>query len=840
METAKVKISIGGGYGCFLLSAAVVVSAFAARAEALLWYRFDGDGATVVNKANPGVMDGTFKSINSWGSLGGLGNTAAKFPARGAAFPSGAKLRDGASGTVYADAVQGLTFTGDPSNSGTVCLYKDEMTEAFANLSTFTCEVFFRLPADTAAVETRRAKDILFPLADWRSPDGGGYGWFLGLRKDSASGNFYPFCRCKWNNGSSTPQSKDFQNTAAAVTVGQWHHLAFRLTRDASANTAAGQLILDYVPLTGPASASISGFYGFDHNYGGAFPFLVGADVWRKANNAQNCCFIGEIAEVRVSDAALDVDALLRPVPPGPVDDDTFVCLTADDADWFGTAPSASVAAPYYGILNAAAGSSVVQPFWLLRGSATPAYPALSDVATDGGVRAAGTVRAAYRASDAVADTKALTVSRALDNITLDGVAQDQYCGHVVRIPYEGQGLTEGDFTLEWFFKTDGAVPSGNTINSYTFTYSSFAKIMINQANGSLLTRLIAADGSYTDRPYSGKAVDDAAWHHYALVYDSRYKRCLVYLDYEPIDSTVASLRTTTAVPFCFGGESRNGQVFSGQLDDLRITRRALAAHEFLTTRPVVSAATALDAKFEGDLSSGQDALLAPAGIGKARTDAGAAPTFVSVNRKIDLDGDGVADRTSTQALRIRNGVVVFPWNALAECRDFTVEFFARLNAADNNAMLLRASAGKTETSSVAWALYRVGTGTLRLAVVTSPDGTWNATARKDLDPKTGGLDDMFDGKWHHWAVTAQTDATVPSTTFTVYRDYEVYGNPCVFSGDGTTGGMLAIPYGGTSFSFGGSGALDGVYDDLRVTPSVLSPAAFMHAIPSGTLFILR
>ena len=49
----------------------LVMAAFAVRANAdtLLWYRFDGDGATIVNKANPGTMDGTLKSINTAATL---------------------------------------------------------------------------------------------------------------------------------------------------------------------------------------------------------------------------------------------------------------------------------------------------------------------------------------------------------------------------------------------------------------------------------------------------------------------------------------------------------------------------------------------------------------------------------------------------------------------------------------------------------------------------------------------------------------------------------------------------------------------------------------------------
>ena len=180
--------------------AGAVLAGGTAHADTLLWYRFDGDGATIENKASPGTMDGTLKSINTWGSLGGLGDTAAKFPTRGDAFPEGTRLIDPATDTIHSDTVKSLSFSGDPANSGTVRLLKADTTTAFKQMMSCTCEVFFKLPSDSAAIETRRAKDILFPLVDWGSPDGNGLGWFLGLRKDGSGTGCYPFFRSKHHN----------------------------------------------------------------------------------------------------------------------------------------------------------------------------------------------------------------------------------------------------------------------------------------------------------------------------------------------------------------------------------------------------------------------------------------------------------------------------------------------------------------------------------------------------------------------------------------------------------------------------------------------------------------
>ncbi len=809
-----------------MFTAAIRMLCLAACADTLLWYRFDGDGATIENKAAPGTMDGTLKSINTWGSLGGLGDTAEKFPTRGDAFPDGTRLIDPATDAIPSGTVTSLSFTGDPSNSGTVRLLKADTTTAFKEMTSFTCEAFFKLPGDSAAIEARRAKDILFPLVDWGSPDGNGYGWFFGLRKDSSGTGFYPFFRSKHHNGSSAAQT-DCQDKTY-LNDDKWHHLAVVVTADTSANTATVKLVLDYTTLA--TTKSLTDFRGFHYNNTGNFPFLVGADLWRSSNGAQNCCFMGEIAEVRVSNTALTADKLLRPLPAGPVDADTLVYLPMGDCDWFGSPNTASYKNIYHGVLNAAP-TAAYTPYWYLNSSAIP-YPAVSSYA------AGGMMRDGYLSTETFADVKSMNFSRALGTTANEG---DQYFGHVVRIPYENAHLADGSFTMECFFKTDGQVPSDNAINSYTLLNNSFAKIMINQANGKLLTRLVKPSGNPNYEDFnSTNRVDDAQWHHYALVYDKSQGAFAVYLDYRLITSKTYSLTTETGTVFCFGGEGRYKQAFSGQLDDFRITKRALKANEFLTTRSLVSG-DALFAHFEGDYSTGQDAALASAGEG-GTLGGGSEPTFVDTNRRVDLDGDGKADYTSTKALSLDGGSVVWPHNSLLEKRDFTVEWFAKYNSLAKTSMLLRLGMeSATGTGEICWALYSAVTASdvLNMSANVSGDGAWSGINRVDKQFKDLGT--VADGKWHHWALVAQTNpnATPANTTFKLYRDYEKIGEQ-VFKKDGE-GGILALPSTGTTLSIGtGGNGLKGTIDELRVTPSVLAPENFMRRLPSGLTLSLR
>lgn len=811
MKTSHTSFSIR-----FAALAAAVVSFAVAHADTLLWYRFDGDGATITNKAAPGTMDGTLKSINTWGSLGGLGDTTSKFPTRGDAFPEETRLIDPATDAIHPEAVKSLSFTGDPSNSGVVRLLKDDTTTAFKQMMSMTCEAFFKLPSDSAAIETRRAKDILFPLVDWGSPDGNGLGWFFGLRKDSSSTGFYPFFRSKHHNGSSAVQT-DCQDKTY-INDDKWHHLAVIVTADTSANTATVKLVLDYTTLA--TTKTLSGFYGFHNNNSGNFPFLVGADLWR---SSKSCCFMGEIAEVRVSDTALAADELLRPLPAGPVDADTLIYLPMGDCDWFGSPNTASYANIYHGALNAAP-TAACTPYWT-DGTTSAAYPASA-------ADAIGTaIRDGYFTTDAFADTKSMTFSRAL--------VSGQYAGHALRIPYENAHLAEGSFTMEWFFKTDGQVPSGDAINSYTFLNNTFAKIMINRANGFLLTRLVKAAGGYEDTNTTFR-VDDGAWHHYALVYDFNQKAYSAYLDYSKIASKTYTLTTETNVSFYFGGETAAKQVFSGNLDDFRITKRALRPHEFLTSRTLLSN-DALFAHFDGDYSTGQDSVLAPNAVG-GTLGGGSAPTFVDHAMTLDLDGDERSDLETAKALRLEGSSVVWPRNSLLECRDFTVEWFAKYESLANNAMLLRLGmASDSGTGSLCWALFAPSTA-LQLAAYVSADGSWKDRSREDKIFATRANAGITDGKWHHWALVAEShpNATPADTTFTLYKDYEQVGDSLVFN-NGGAGGIIALPSTGTTLSIGTDGnALNGEIDELRFRCGVQPVSSFMRRLKYPFTLVFR
>ena len=240
-----------------VLSAACFISV--AYSDTLLWYRFDGSGATITNKASPGTMDGTLKSMNTWGSVNALvsDTDTSKFPTRGDAFPEGTRLIDPATDVISSAPVKSLSFTGNQATAGVVLLTKANAA-SLVNLTSFTCEVFFKIPASAAS-----RTPALFPLVTWGEDQNQGWKfgfyrqgsklspWFRGVQKTSAGAN-------------GTVQTINAANgNKDNYTYDTWHHLALVVDGSGDGSTATAKLILDYTEIQ---TLSIASYYGFYFN----------------------------------------------------------------------------------------------------------------------------------------------------------------------------------------------------------------------------------------------------------------------------------------------------------------------------------------------------------------------------------------------------------------------------------------------------------------------------------------------------------------------------------------------------------------------------------------------
>ena len=252
-------------HGCFEFAVLVGVFAIAmsAHADTLLWYRFnESDGATIVNKANPGTMDGTMKSINTWGSLSGLGDT--KFPKRGDAFPDGTGVIDPVSGVSYSGQVKSLSFTGDQSTAGMILLTRNTAAPLL-DLKSFTCEVFFKIPAAAAS-----RTPALFPLLNFGEDQN--QGWKFGFFRDKDT-KLSPWFRGVTKTSAGAKGSVVTVNAANGnndnYTYDTWHHLALVVDGAGDGSAATAKLILDYTVVQ---TLDISSYYGFYFNLPGS-PF---------------------------------------------------------------------------------------------------------------------------------------------------------------------------------------------------------------------------------------------------------------------------------------------------------------------------------------------------------------------------------------------------------------------------------------------------------------------------------------------------------------------------------------------------------------------------------------
>ena len=787
------------------------------RAGPVAWYRFDGSTDTVVNRANPGVNDAMLMTIGSWGGLSGLKPYDSASPARASAgWPEGTKAMDVKTGTVYDGDVQALGFSGDPAKSGVAIVYKSGNSNfsLLEGLSTFTCEAFVKVPDSGSS---HAAKDILFPIVgvgSGSSISSQSQGWSLCLRNNNDGKGFYPFVRI-WKKTSSSTELVDLDCSTSPLSGGTWHHVAFVANKKNDSGLGEFRIYLDYKLIR---TLSASTYYGIHFNSGSAFPLLIGADLWRVSKSA---CFAGQVAEVRISNEVLTCNQMLAPIAAakGPVSANTLAYLPLGENAWFAGADVLSKT------------ETGAAPTWTY-GTTSPvaAYPTASaDV--KGPV-----VRDGVYTQAATPETGSLTFTRTLNT------SGNNFNGHLIHVPCDG--LTTQSFTLEFAFKTDGQIATSSGYTSYTFLNPSWAKIMINQADGKLKTRLISESGNWDDWDTSAR-VDDGRWHHYALVYDKETKSFDVYLDYRRQDfgkATSIELAHSKSSAFDFGcgqsvsaqGQSVSVQGFSGQLDDLRVTRGTLSVADFLVNSAYVGPYP-LDAQFEGDFSSGQCAEIAPAGVGAA-LGSGSVPTFADRIGLVDLLGEGTYARESTKCLSLAGGYVQFPCNHLLEVNEFTVEFFARFTELQDSANLLRFSQGSAISGAPIWTLYYRTNDDVLLLTANYIDASGESKSVMGLEFISDAK--PADGRWHHWALVSKANG-VGGYTVTLYRDYAPYGKTV------TVPGAYAFSVAGSNLSIGGTGVssahITGKVNELRFRAGACAPSTFMrYKSTMGAGIILR
>ena len=779
-------------------------------ADTLLWYRFDGTGATIENKANPGVMDGTLKSIEHWQWAGTapFGTDESKFPVRADAFADGVRVIDPKTDTLYPKG-KAMSWTGDSGNTGAVLVHGSALTAAFKGAKSYTYEAFFKM-SQAAIDRATGGGNAMFPIIHWgkdtsvaTSHEGAMFAlWYN-------NGKLAPYIRMGVDKSDGTVGIPAYSAASpmGSITLNVWHHLALVASADMEAKTLSLTVYIDYHSVGG---ANVTDYEGMHYSDANSLPLVIGANPYNSGRS-----FLGELAEVRVSDAALDVREFLRPVPPGPVDADTLVYLPLGDTPWFATQVPLATGV-WNPPLNGAPTAAWNPKGWSttsINGNLPYGVPAVADEAHG------SAVRGGCLDTNAMADVKSYTFSSA--------AAGGNNIGHIVEFPKDGLAeLYAGDFTFEWFFKTSYQSNQAMLVNPWT-------KVMIN--GGKVHPRV----GDYSIGGGTGSAVvNDGAWHHCALVYRHGVNAFECWVDYKLDNSRSADALASNRYGFYFGGQGYSSQVFNGQLDDLRITKRALAPHEFLTTVPVAASASATDilhATLEDTLSSGQDELfVSNAVVRVAGTNGEATPSFATVSRDYDLDNDGEADTVSGKALELDGSDYLdFPGSPVFQSRDFTLEFFAKVSDLGSSAQFVRIIRNGLYANASTLALSQAG----GVSATVSANGVAASTSSRSIAAPSGfGL---ADGKWHHWAVTASANYADATTTVRVYRDYVEVPNcggtiegVCAFSANASY--SLLFGYSGNA-----NGGMQAQFDEIRFRPGVQPVSSFMRCVPSSRATVL-
>ena len=790
---------------------AVFLGACAAIAETLLWYRFGGTGTTITNDANHGVMDGTLKSIDSWGAAYSFGDTDSKFPVRTDTFTNDVRVIDPKTDMLRPRG-KALSWTGDKDHTGAVVVPAANLSEGIKSLKSFTIEAFFKI-SQAAIDRATGGGNAMFPivyLGNDSSNLSTGEGLIFSLYYNN--GEFQPFFRFYYINSEGTTKIPSISANWAidSISLDVWHHIAIVVDESAGTYTT----FLDW---TSVGSNTLTDYHGVRYDSANGRPFVIGANPYTTGR-----AFLGELAEVRITDGVLAKNEFLRPVPPGPVDADTLVYLPlGDTASWFATqVPLTS------GLWNAplnGAPTAAWNPTGWERTTVSANYscgvPQIANEA-HGDV-----VRGGCLDTNALADVKSYTFSSAA------AISGSGNLGHMIQLPKDGLAeLYAGDFTFEWFFKTDYQSNQAMIVNQWT-------KVMIN--GGKIHPRV----GDYNIGSGTGSAVvNDGKWHHCALVYRHGNNTFECWVDYTLDQIRCAdAFKSYPSMGFYFGGQSYNNQVFNGQLDDLRITKRALAPHEFLTTIPVAANTSPTDilhAPLESSLASGQDEFFASNGVVRvAGTNAKGTDTYADIQRDIDYDNDGKVDATSTKALVLDgSNYLIFNTKAVLHTRDFTAEFFAKVTGTSDNSKLIRVAVSSAIGNASRWEFLPDGT----VAALCSSNGVYNNNATTSLSAVADPALSIADGKWHHWAVTASADYSTATTTFKVYRDYEevaggTFADNVIYFG--AFDHSLLLGYSGTA-----NGGIVGQYDEIRFRPGVQPVSSFMRHVVSlkGLQIIIR
>ena len=321
----------------------------------------------------------------------------------------------------------------------------------------------------------------------------------------------------------------------------------------------------------------------------------------------------------------------------------------------------------------------------------------------------------------------------------------------------------------------------------------------------------------------TANAAADGQWHHVAWVYSKNLgttNMCTLYLDgvQQPqhptaTDATATPLRDLT---FYIGSRANSAVRFIGDLDDIKITARALAPGQFQrvpsTTLPEVIAYWPF---------SNRAPLSDASGNGHSLTNAG-----VSFDKDVAVfNGTQTAFSTYPWTLNLR------PYSAL------TVEYFIRTTSTALQTPLMHSADLNVSRGGFNSTINEVNVGQLQCGF-SMAGGFDNYNVDGTTSPYT-----FLDGRWHHVAIVYDPNQSGDNRVRLYFDHTQQTGKPygALLSSDAETPFLNDILYIGL-YGLNALYKFVGELDDVKITGAALTTGQFMqsHSSLSGLVILIK
>ena len=785
-----------------IMVAAVVATAFAAKADTVVHYTFDdlgdvgttlADSSTIQNKANPGTLDATV-----YGMVGtDKSPSSSRMPYVTNGVPESLRILDPVGNTIASAADKALRFWRTHGAGDGAML---EIPNAPAlRPSSFTVEMFVRVDPDHTNWEMLASQP--------HSTTTNLFGWGINFYK-SADNSSLAF-RLNFVDTAGVEHTHGFWGNA--LLDYKWHHVALTVKPQSGDPSKINiKFFIDYVRV-----------YYYDAPYGIVLPDSAGCPVQIGGTTMSGQHFAGEIGEFRFSNKELDFGEFLRPHNKA-IDKDVVLYYDFEEDNAYEGAFSAT---------NALANKA--SP--ILRGSlATRTFDTKGTLPkVDGEAAPDSRLRQSMSDPDWADNASSL----------FNGYEGDQRYNNYLHcnLP-SSMSLADTNFTVEMFCKTDGSV------NWWTSVFRDNGdQVWIGGADdGNKFIGRVTLDDTTQMRVNDTVSLNDGKWHHIALVREGT--ALTLYRDKKVAASTTLTSSSLKAIGdqwHFMGGPSAGSNDFNGWLDSVRVTRRALAPEEFLTSQRYPEGRTIAHLKFDDGTANAADgggALFAGT-INNGSTFSDDVPGY----KIIDGEGGAVLSKPDVASLSLPSTSATVKWSNWDdmyylrmdtngnERTSGTVEFWVKATTARTFAVILDAEYTENGTygdNCHAWKLGLDGSTGKNPSILfrhLKSDGTRE-------NQRVNFITNVIDNAWHHWAFTFApnaSDSTKSDVAF--YLDHTQVGTTQTLNGRMAYDDTLRFAIG-----TGGSTVV-GHFDEVRISDCVLAPAQFLRAEKQqGLILIFR